>query len=380
MMRHSVPSDRRGVALPTALFALVVIGALVGGVFFTARLEQRGGVNAMAAARATEAAQAGLMVGIPNTLNWAIGLTADGQKYGTAVTRLGTTGSYYVDSVTRLNRYMYLLRSYGMYVTPTGDTIARRTMAQLVKRYMPEMEVNSGAIVVGNANVQGSVDIDGTDHTPTGWTDCAAPGADQPGLRTNGTVSGNAADDIEPSYTEGDTTVTNMSRVLDTLFFQLASQANFISTAANVGTAAPSYVDITNACKTTDALNWGDGLRTTSPTTCQTYYPVIYLNPGGPGNVVVVHVSNGQGILLVNGDLKFNGTNYYVGLVLVRGQYQSGGGTMHLVGSLISQNVDLDPSKFSGNLTIDYSRCGVNNALNNLAVSAPTQYRGFMQF
>ena len=142
----------------------------------------------------------------------------------------------------------------------------------------------------------------------------------------------------------------------------------------------PSYVDSTGACKTSDQLNWGDAERGGSPSTCQSYYPVVYLNPGGPGNTVVVHVSNGQGILLVNGDLRFNGTNSYVGLILVRGAYESGGGTMTLTGSLISQNVDLDPSKFSGNLTVNYSRCGVNNALNNLAVTAPATYRGFIQF
>ena len=68
MPRIRSAHDERGVALPVAIFALVVIGALVAGIFFTARIEVRSGENAMSGARATEAAQAGLQMGVPNVL------------------------------------------------------------------------------------------------------------------------------------------------------------------------------------------------------------------------------------------------------------------------------------------------------------------------
>lgn len=371
---NSLPNER-GVALPVALFALVVIGALVAGIFFTARIEVRSGENAMGGARALEAAQAGLQLGVPQVVNLA-GTLDVGETTVISKTQLGTTGSYYEDSVTKLNNFVFLLRSYGTYEVNNNVT-STRVLAMLVKRYMPELEVNSGAIVVGDASIQGNVHIDGADHAPDGWDECTI-GPAEPGLRTNGDASGNKLGDVEPSYSEYDTTVTNMSRVLDTMFFQLASQANFAFTGANVGIAIPSF--ISGACNFLDSLNWGDPSRSSSPATCQGYFPIIYINPGGPGNSVVVHVTDGQGVLLVNGDLKFNGTNNFAGLILVRGQYLSGGGDMTLTGSLISQNVDLDPSHFSGNLTINYSRCAVQTALNNLAVSAPASYRAFIQF
>jgi Tfp pilus assembly protein PilX len=53
-------SDERGIALAVAIFALVIIGALVAGTFYAARLEQLTGRNTFTAAQAAEAAEAGL--------------------------------------------------------------------------------------------------------------------------------------------------------------------------------------------------------------------------------------------------------------------------------------------------------------------------------
>lgn len=378
MQRNLSRPDRRGIALPTALFALVVIGTLVAGVFFTARLEIRGGENAMSATRAAEAAQGGLMIGVPNVLTIG-GALADGQTATAAKTQIGSTGAYYENSVTRLNRYIYLLRSNGTYEY-NGTVLASRTMAQLVKRYMPELEVNSGAIVAGDVTVQGSVELRGNDAVPAGWTGCAT-GPDQPSIRSDNTITTKGGVTATPAPSSNDTTVGNMARVLDTLFMQLASQANITFT-GDPGTPVPVDTTIGGVaqCNTSKRTNWGDLVHTGSTTHCSDYYPLIYLNPGGPGNSVGIHGGSGQGILLVNGDLKMNGNFKFAGLVLVRGTYETGGGTMDLTGSMLSSLVDTDPNKWTGGLKVQYSTCAINNALNNLAVTAPTQYRGFIQF
>ena len=59
-MRTPKLTDRRGMALAVAIFALVVVGALVAGAFFAGHLEQRTGRNTVYAAQATDAAEAGL--------------------------------------------------------------------------------------------------------------------------------------------------------------------------------------------------------------------------------------------------------------------------------------------------------------------------------
>ena len=55
-MRHSRLTNERGMALAVAIFALVVIGALVAGAFYASTLEQRTGRNSMYAAEAAQAA------------------------------------------------------------------------------------------------------------------------------------------------------------------------------------------------------------------------------------------------------------------------------------------------------------------------------------
>ena len=59
-MRASRVSNERGIALAVAVFALVIIGALVAATFFAGRVEQQTGQNTMFAGQASEAAEAAL--------------------------------------------------------------------------------------------------------------------------------------------------------------------------------------------------------------------------------------------------------------------------------------------------------------------------------
>ena len=60
-MIRSHRSDERGIALALAIFALVVIGALVAANFFVGRLEQQSGQNSLYARQAAEGAESGLL-------------------------------------------------------------------------------------------------------------------------------------------------------------------------------------------------------------------------------------------------------------------------------------------------------------------------------
>lgn len=389
-MIHALPRDRRGIALPTALFALVVIGALVAGVFFTARVEVKSGENTMSGARATEAAQAGLMMGYPNVLALASGLSNGGSAAGTK-TQIGSTGSYYQDSVTQLNRFMFLLRSYGTYEV-NGNVVAARTLAMLVKRYIPELNLQAGATVVGTPVVKGSAVIDGNDHVPTGWTGCST-GSAVPGVRTNSTDTTNVqkASNIVtgtgvPEMVGGDTSVSNLKNVLDTMFYQLAAQANVIYNAADGATitANPNPAG-TGTCVKTDTTNWGDPLRGSPANACENYFPIVYVNiplgAGGTHGSVKLH-AYGQGVLLINGDMELNAGSIWNGLILLRGDFGKANGDATITGGVVAQNADLDVNGagVQGNLTLNYSSCAVSTALKNLAVSSPSTYRGFIQY
>ena len=64
-MRARRVSDERGIALAVAIFALVVIGALVAGTFYAGRLEQQTGRNTFTAAQAAELPSSTIMQGKP---------------------------------------------------------------------------------------------------------------------------------------------------------------------------------------------------------------------------------------------------------------------------------------------------------------------------
>jgi hypothetical protein len=375
MHRSTVIRNEWGIALPVAIFALVIVGALVAGIFFTARIEVRSGENAMSGARAMEAAQAGLQMGYPQVISATAGL-GDGQTVALPKTQLGTTGSFYADSVTRLNRFMYLLRAKGTYEV-NGSVTSSRVVAMLVKRYMPELDLNAPVITRGAASVMGSVRFDGHDVSPPGWSICPASTRFEKAFRAGGPPMSVGGTMIGPSplpYTFMDTTVQNLARVMDTVFFQFAGQANKTLSSSPV-TAAPTVTGTT--CKTNDATNWGDPGRDSPARFCESYFPIVYLNNGDNSQTYVVH-GDGQGVLLVNGNLRFNGNSHFAGLILVRGTVQSGGGNIKIEGGLVT--LGLDMSVFSGNVDVKFSSCAVQTAVSNVSVVAPATQRAFIQY
>ncbi|MGH7532497.1 MAG: hypothetical protein ACREL4_04310, partial [Gemmatimonadales bacterium] len=99
MTRRSRRSDERGIALVLALFTLVVIGALVAAVFFTAQLEARTGANTLSGLQAVQAADAGLEYA---SANWSRTWAQQGiaNTSGSGWIELGSTSGYFSDSIT----------------------------------------------------------------------------------------------------------------------------------------------------------------------------------------------------------------------------------------------------------------------------------------
>ena len=96
------------------MFALGVIGALVGGIFFAARLEQQSGQNALFAVQAGEAAEAGLSEAVATLDPAALELLPVG---GTPLD-LGTLtlagGAGASRQASRLTQHLFLIRARGI--------------------------------------------------------------------------------------------------------------------------------------------------------------------------------------------------------------------------------------------------------------------------
>ena len=128
-------------------------------------------------------------------------------------------------------------------------------------------------------------------------------------------------------------------------------------------------------CDKTDLLNWGDGITRTAP--CGNHFPIIHIT----GDVTLNGVQ-GQGILLIDGDLNVQGSYEFFGVTIVRGRLKTAGGgstEAHFWGTVMAQNVDIELQNLSGKATLNYSKCAIVDALRMTGVTAPLRSRGWVQ-
>jgi hypothetical protein len=116
-----------------ALFALVVIGALVSGSFFAAWLEEQSGRNTIFAAQALEAAETGLS----DVLAYVDPSSAQALAPGSPPLDLAllapTSGITVTREITRLTAGLFLIRSTGARNDAEGRSLATRSLGLLVR-------------------------------------------------------------------------------------------------------------------------------------------------------------------------------------------------------------------------------------------------------
>jgi hypothetical protein len=377
-VRNAFPrlDDERGIALAVAIFAIVIIGMLVAGVFYASFLEQRSGENSLYAQQAFEAAEGG-MAGVLSS--W------DQSVYGAfpvdTPQTLGTVTAgrtRYTPVITRLNGNMFLVLARGEQLDGSGTVLARRTLATLARRTPTVVDVKAAVTSKGPVTVGGNSSVDGSDHTPAGWTDCPAPGAAKSGVRTDQTVSvgGSATVAGSPPLTQGDPTVVDS--LFTNPFNELKAVANIVLPGGNYNGMAPTTTGSPLRCNGASLLNWGEPWR--SPTAgvvpqCQGYFPVVYVTGD-----VQLQTGRGEGVLLVDGDLEIRGNVEFTGLIIVTGKLKSNGTGNKITGGVLAQNADLgDLTTLIGNPVANYSACAVSKALSASASTRPLAERSWAQ-
>jgi len=132
-MTGSRRSDERGIALLIAVVALAVIGALVGGIFFAARLEQQSGQNTLFSVQAGEAAEAGLSEAVATVAPADL----ERLRVGGAPLDLGTLtlpgGAGASRQASRLTQRLFLIRARGSGGGTAGSPLAARSVGLLVR-------------------------------------------------------------------------------------------------------------------------------------------------------------------------------------------------------------------------------------------------------
>jgi hypothetical protein len=380
-----VMRNERGIALAVAIFALVIVGALVAGAFFAGTQEQRVAENSRRLNKSFGLAEVGVgqqvATWVPATRNimpvYPAGPTV-------TVADAPTATGVYGGRILKLNANMYLIDVTAQDSASRSGALrasgGARQRVGLLTRVMPlQMNIQASLTTQGGANLSGNAAVDGYDHTPPGWVSCDPLDSAKAGIRVNGpvTTSGSATVQGEPRVMQDPTLNDSAFTVFgDVTYAQLAARATLVVQPANIQTAPSLNGDGT--CNKADFRNWGDGINQNAP--CSNYFPIIHV-PGANGSTTLNGVQ-GQGILLVDGDLTVQGSYEFFGVVIVRGSLKTAGGgstDAHFYGTVMAQNVDLELQNLSGHATLNYSKCAILQALQMTQPVAPMVSRGWAQ-
>ncbi|MGH2659854.1 MAG: hypothetical protein ACRDHS_09360 [Actinomycetota bacterium] len=372
--------DQRGIALGVALFALVVIGALVAGAFFVGTQEQRIAESQRRALRSFALAEGGIheVLGSwrPESINTRAVYPADSFQVPDMRASVGT-GSYR-GWVYKLNRSMYLVDITGSdAVGSTGPLFAggaRQRIGALVRVRPIDCGITAALTTQGPLSLAGNAMVGGDPHVPPGWTDCdTLADTARAGVRTRDATQvsgavGRAAGN--PPVLE-DTTITGsiFNRFGDVTYDELAARANVVLPAGTY-TSQPSFA-ADGSCNRTDVHNWGDGMNPLG--TCGDYFPIIHIT-GGAG-VSVLNGVQGQGILLIDGDLNVQGGYSFFGIAILRGRLIAT--EARLWGAVMAENRDRTLQHLTSGTTVTYSKCAIAKSLQYAAAAALTQSRGW---
>jgi hypothetical protein len=375
--------DERGMALAVAIFAMVVVGALVAGAFFAGTQEQRVGENQRRVQTSFGVAEAGAQERVlswdPSTMNKRPQYPADSVAIATTNAPNGS-GSYGGYSY-KVGPNLFLIDVTGRDKASAAGAIAggggARQRIGMITRIAPvDFGIHASLTTQGGVKLGGNADVNGNDQVPTGWTSCDPAGPPQPGVRDNGanvSTSGNGAIQGNPPVVN-DPTINNNSFTTfgGATYAQMAARATITLPGGNYTTDA---VVTNGACDKTVLTNWGDGMNPLGA--CASYFPIIHLT----GTTTLNNVQ-GQGILLVDGDLNVQGSYQFFGIVIIQGDLKTAGGgstDAHFWGGVMSQNADLSVQNLTGKATLNFSSCSINAVLQATSPISMMRSRGWVQ-
>jgi hypothetical protein len=390
-MRTPRLTDERGMALAVAIFALVVIGALVAGAIITGRMEQRTGRNTVYATEAAQAAEAGTTAVMADWDQFNLNNLPKNVPTVLTKTSWGQASMYasYTPTVTKLNDELFLVQSLGTRSTSAGTVLSQRVVATLARLTFVTATANSAVTVTKPVKFNGNAfEVIGNDSVPQGWAGEAGcnTGANKAGIRS-ATTTGATSQDTDnlygnPPQVADDPTVTNdfFNIFGDVTFDELKKSADIVLPSSSpYNSVQPSLtLGLPLRCNTGDELNWGEPNRGLgSVAQCYNYFPIIYASGS---QLQLTGGGRGQGLLLIEGDLVIAGGFEFTGLIVAKGGIKVNGNGNKITGALLAQDVSIDDqNSISGNTTLQFSSCALDKAINGSAFAEPLAYRSWVQ-
>jgi hypothetical protein len=249
----------------------------------------------------------------------------------------------------------------------------------VVRIAYPTINPGGAIVTAGNVRVSGNATVTGRNTNPTNWTQCASiAGRDTfaityaPGKDLNIGGSSNIVGGTRADPTAGDSNT----------YVRYGTESwNSLVAAADItlpgGSYGPEPVGTASTCDLSTTLNWGEPLRGGNGHVrgCEDYFPIIYFS----GSASLTR-GRGQGILLVNGDIRTVGNFQWYGLIIARDDIVKGAGTFDLWGSAMSRNANVtDDNSIVGTSQFQWSKCAVESALRGSAILTRTKERSWAQ-
>ena len=371
---------RRGAAVLVSLVAVVVLALLSTGAILGSMQEYRAGRNSMVEQRAFAVAEYGLnreianwdrSRNLPPPVGRAIGAVDSSPVY----VAQGDSARVYI---TRLTESTFWVVSIGRAFIGNGQLEAQRQTHLLVRLAYPSITPGGTIVTAGNITVQGSADITGNNTNPAGWTQCAnITGKDTFAIAY---AVGKTANIQKPQLVVGGVNQSAAAADSNTYVRYGTETWNTLTANADItvngGTWQPEPTLTGTACNYGDNTNWGEPSRAAGYiAACKDYFPIIYSSSS-----LSLSKGRGQGILLVNGDIKLNGNFQWYGLIIARDDINKGNGTFDLWGSVMSRNADVsDDNTINGNSSFKWSKCAVESALRGSAILTRAKQRSWVQ-
>jgi hypothetical protein len=349
----SVRLSRRGATLPLTIIVIAIMGVAVAISFARLSSERRITGDGQAQLDALQVAQTGLnnyLAGLTTKPGASQDVTINGLPGGSAQISLRMLR----ESTTTLLPAVYIITSRGTNSTAkrydSRTPPAERTVATFALWTPAPLDLNGAFTSLTGVGINGnSAHLSGIDR-------CAGSGMpmipgvavpDEQFFPTNPqVVDGNPDNDEQDLGSEGPGGGADQAVDIDWAGIK------------NGGSIPPDYVWPNYPA---NAGQWND-------------WPVIRVNNDGAGEWVIPNGGAGKGILIVTGDLRFNGTNpvgTWEGLILVGGRVRING-DVNVFGAVVSGlNVKLgqivvDDDLGNGAKTIQYDSCALNRALGQI--------------
>ncbi|MGK7311266.1 MAG: hypothetical protein ACN0LA_03430 [Candidatus Longimicrobiales bacterium M2_2A_002] len=381
MLDYPRPRTRDGFALPVALLAIMVIGALVTGGFYASSQDGRIRAGTDLADQAFHVAEYGLESALGTWRNADLTAFSVGETRtypAEPVSSGGEPVGSYTLRARSIGPTMFLVSSEG--TVTAGSQTASRVVGSIVRTLTPALPAPTALAIHGGLSIGEGSEIRGDDSGGPGCTvgdavaGVTAFDSTRVDERSRDRIAGSppvledAALDTAALSDFGAITVTDLMAHATRVYDAGASES---------GTAPVTTTDVSGheVCDVSVKSNWG--APNDAASACYGAFPIIHAKGD-----LELGSGTGQGILIVEGNLLASGPFTFYGVVIVMGGLRITGTGNLFEGSVVvrgSGQLEPGPGTLDGS-RIQYSACRTRRAFDGALRPRPLAARAWMDF